>query len=123
MELYKISNLFEGYEYPYQLRKLAELNMLDFDYWFIMNAKLAEDYTHGMQKRFPNRKLIPFAKRCDCDDVACFELDKPGKVEIIHDFCDPGWEQRGEYDSFWDWFMDVIQEMIHETDAENADGT
>ena len=62
----------------------------------------------GIRNRFPNRKLISFAKRCDCDDVACFEIEKPGKVEIIHDFCDPGWEQRGEYDSFWDWLINLL---------------
>ena len=97
-------------------RSQTELDLLDFDYWFIMDADLAEAYTQGMRDRFPARKLIPFAKCGDCDDVACFELDKPGKVEIIHDFCDPGWEQRGEYDSFWDWFMEAVEEMIHETD-------
>lgn len=116
MKLFDISSIFPGYDYPYQLKKVAELDLLDFDYWFIMDADLAEAYTQGMRYRFPARKLIPFAKRADCDDVACFELDKPGKVEIIHDFCDPGWEQRGEYDSFWDWFMEAVEEMIHETD-------
>ncbi|MCF0123214.1 MAG: hypothetical protein HUJ67_03780 [Ruminiclostridium sp.] len=120
MELFNISTVFSGFEYPYQLKKVADLNLVDFDYWFIMDAKLAEAYTHGMRDRFPARHLAPFAKRCDCDDVACLEMEKPRKVEIIHDFCTPGWEQRGEYDSFWDWFMEAIEEMISETDiAEN----
>lgn len=121
MELYNIRKIYKDYEYPYQLKKIAELNLVDFDFWFVMNAELAETYTLGIRNRFPNRKLIPFAKRCDCDDVACFEIEKPGKVEIIHDFCDPGWEQRGEYDSFWDWLMDAMQEMIYETDADHSD--
>ena len=120
MKLFDIGNVFNGFEYPYQLQKIAELDLVDFDYWFIMDAKLAEAYTYGMKSRFPERHLIPFAKRGDCDDVACFELEKPGKIEIIHDFCSPGWEQRGEYDSFWDWFMEAIEEMIHETDLEQA---
>ncbi|MBR4400700.1 MAG: hypothetical protein IKT09_03295 [Synergistes sp.] len=120
MELFNINSIYPDFNYPYQLKKVAELDLLDFDYWFIMDPKLAESYTHGIKNRFPARNLIPFAKRADCDDVACFELEKPGKIEIIHDFCNPGWEQRGEYDSFWDWFMEAIEEMIHETDiAEN----
>ncbi len=82
-----------------------------------MGAELAEGYTRDLKDRFPARNLIPFAKRKDCDDVACFELEKLGKIDIIHDFCDSGWEQRGEYDSFWDWFMEAIEEMIYETDA------
>jgi len=118
MKLFNIEKIYEGFEYPYQLKKIVELDLLNFDFWFVMDERLAESYTLGMRERFPNRRLIPFAKRCDCDDVACFEIEKPGKVEIIHDFCTPGWEQRGEYDSFWDWFMDAVQEMIHETDDE-----
>ena len=120
MKLFDIEKIFNGFEYPYQLQKIANLDLVDFDYWFIMDAELAETYTNGMKSRFPARHLIPFAKRCDCDDVACFELEKPGKIEIIHDFCSPGWEQRGEYDSFWDWFMDALEEMIHETDLEQT---
>ena len=116
MELFNIRSIYPDFDYPYQLKKVAELDLLDFDYWFIMDSKLAENYTRGIKERFPARNLIPFAKRADCDDVACFEIGKPGIIEIIHDFCDPGWEQRGEYDSFWDWFMEAIEEMIHETD-------
>ena len=120
MKLLDIGKIYNGFEYPYQLQKVASLDLVDFDYWFIMDAELAEAYTNGMKSRFPARNLIPFAKRCDCDDVACFELEKPGKIEIIHDFCSPGWEQRGEYDSFWAWFMEAVEEMIHETDLEQT---
>lgn len=120
MKLFDIGKVFNGFEYPYQLQKIANLGLVDFDYWFIMDAELAETYTNGMNSRFPASRLVPFAKRCDCDDVACFELEKPGKIEIIHDFCSPGWEQRGEYDSFWDWFTEAIEEMIHQTDLEQT---
>jgi hypothetical protein len=116
MKLFDIRKIYDGFEYPYQLKKIAELDLVDFDYWFVMDADLAEAYTLQIKKDFPARNLIPFAKRCDCDDVAYFELEKPDKVEIIHDFCTAGWEQRYEYDSFWDWFREAIEEMIYDTD-------
>ena len=47
-----------------------------------------------MKKRYPNRKLIPFAKRVDNDDTACFEIGKGSKVQLIHDFASEGFEQR-----------------------------
>lgn len=98
MKLFDIKSIYPDFDYPYQLKKVAKLDLLDFDYWFIMDSRLAENYTHGIKERFLARNLIPFAKRADCDDVACFEIGKPGKIEIIHDFCELGWEQRGEYD-------------------------
>lgn len=76
-----------------------------------------------MSERYPNRKLIPFAKRTDNDDVACFEIENPGKVEIIHDFAEPGWEQRVEYPDFWNWFKSAIDEFIEKSkEEEKANG-
>ncbi|CUP87219.1 hypothetical protein BH721_03430 [Clostridium baratii] len=53
-----------------------------------------------------------FAKRDDNDDIACFELDKGESVQIIHDFASIGYEQRKEYNDFWDWLEEAIKEMI-----------
>ena len=94
MELLDIKKYFPDFDYPKQLKKIAELDLADFDFWFLMDVELAKSYTEGMAKRFPARHLAPFAKRGDCDDVACFEMEKPGKVVIVHDFCDPGYEKR-----------------------------
>ena len=66
----------------------------------------------GVTERYPNRKLIPFARRDDNDDIACFEVGKGEKVQIIHDFASEGYEQRNEYNDFWDWLKDAIDEMI-----------
>ena len=66
----------------------------------------------GVTERYPNRKLIPFARRDDNDDIACFEVEEGEKVQIIHDFASEGYEQRNEYNDFWDWLKDAIDEMI-----------
>ncbi len=80
-----------------------------------MDAPFAERYCLALNKRYPTRQLVPFAKRSDNDDVAWFEMGKPGSVEIIHDFADPGWEQRAEYPSFWDWFKEAINLLIEKS--------
>ena len=54
--------------------------------------------------------------------LSCFEIGKPGKVEVIHDFADPGWEQRGEYDDFWSWFEDAIRQLVEGAREEERDG-
>ena len=67
-----------------------------------------------IQKNF--RELIPFARRDD-GDIACFEVGKGNKVQIIHDFAGAGYEQRKEYVCFWDWFKDAVAEMIKEDES------
>lgn len=112
MILYDPSEVYEGFSFPWELQYISKLGLEDFYLWFLMDADLGSHYIRDMAKRYPQRHLIPFAKRGDCDDVACFELEKPGKVMIIHDFASPGWEQREEYDTFWDWFRAAVNLMI-----------
>jgi len=66
----------------------------------------------GLQTRYPDRKLIPFAKRSDCDYTACFEIGKGGTVQLIHDFAGPGWEQRQEFPDCWAWLAQAVNDMI-----------
>lgn len=120
MELYDASSKYPGFEYPYGLEKIVDLGIIDLDVWFVMDAPFAKDYCADMANRYPERKLVPFAKRCDNDDVACFEVGKPGKVEIIHDFADPGWEQRAEYVGFWEWFADAVNMLIERSQEDEA---
>ena len=67
---------------------------------------------------YPQRKLIPFARRDDGDDIACFEVGKENRVQIIHDFASAGYEQRKEYECFWDWFRDAVEEMINKDECD-----
>ncbi|EHM52649.1 hypothetical protein [Cardiobacterium valvarum] len=100
------------FQYPASFKKIVKLNLVDFDVWYLMDAEHAKLRYDGLQKRYPNRKLIPFARRGDCDDIACFEIGKGSKVQLIHDFASPGWEQRKEFNDFWEWIVYAINEMI-----------
>lgn len=102
----------KGFEYPEPYIKIIELNLLDFDFWYIMNEKQALTRLDGLRERYPERYLVPFARRDDSDDVACFDLKEPNKVQIIHDFASSGYEQRRTYADLWEWLQDAIQEMI-----------
>ena len=119
MNLFNAEEIYPKFKYPYGLERIVDLGLTDLDLWFILEAPFAEQYCLDLKKRYPDRKLIPFAKRVDCDDVACFEVDKPKKVEIIHDFADPGWEQRAEHPDFWAWFKEAIDEFIEFSIAED----
>lgn len=54
----------------------------------------------GVTERYPNRKLIPFARWDDNDNIVWFEVGKCEKVQIIHDFGSEGYEQRKENNHF-----------------------
>lgn len=78
-----------------------------------MNRDHAILRNNGLKKRYPGRVLIPFANKGDNDDIACFELGKGEEVQIIHDFASQGFEQRGVYNNFWNWFKSAVNEMIN----------
>lgn len=103
---------YSEFKYPEEFLRIIELNLIDYDRWYIMSEKHVLSKISGLKKRYPNRKLIPFAKRVDNNDVACFEIEKEGTVQIIHDFSLSGYEQTDQYDSFWLWFQDSINELI-----------
>ena len=112
MELYNIQSIYEEFVYPKEFMKLLDLNLLDFEFWYLMTKEQTEIRIKGLRNRYPMRKLVPFARRDDCDDIACFEVGKNGKVQIIHDFASCGYEQKQEYENFWSWFRSAINELI-----------
>lgn len=104
-----------GFQYPAGIYKLIELNLLNYDVWYFMDRESALERLKGVQERYPNRKLIPFARRDDCDDIACFEVgskELEGRVFIIHDYASSGWESREVLESIWEWVKYAVDIMV-----------
>lgn len=120
MDIFNINTVYKDYFYPEEYIKIIDLNLVDMSVWYLMEKEQVEVRINGLRNRYPKRKLIPFAKRDDRDDIACFEVGKGNKVQIIHDFASDGYEQRIEYESFWDWFRDAIEEMIQKEIEEDC---
>ncbi|EGA5808943.1 hypothetical protein ACRFH6_001074 [Listeria monocytogenes] len=98
--------------YPEAYNKLIELNLVDFDVWYLIESGQATRRYHDLKERYPNRKLIPFARRGDNDDIACFEIGKENRVQLIHDFTTEGFEQRGEFDDLWERVESAVKTMV-----------
>lgn len=113
IEILDNAELPEGFQYPKDFLRLIELGMVNYDVWYFFDKNSIRIRYEGLQKRYPYRNLIPFARRGDNDDIACFELNKGETVQIIHDFASAGYEQRQVYEKFWDWFREAIEEMIN----------
>lgn len=108
----------EWFEYPKSLLDLLEAGKIDFGPWQLLHGKWLNTRHVGLKERYPNLDLIPFARRLDDDDVACFDVStsasKP-KVKIIHDFASSGWEERDEIRDFDVWLKEA-RELAKEWD-------
>lgn len=102
----------EWFKYPPAFLRAVEQQLVDLTPWYIMSSHDVVERMKGLKQRYPTRDLVPFARRDDNDDVACFERGKNESVVIIHDFASPGHEQRTVFSSFWDWFKYAVDEMI-----------
>jgi hypothetical protein len=76
--------------------------------WYLMDKKDLLIRCKGLKERYPARTLFPFARHDMCDDIACWEKEKPGKVVLLHDYASPGWENRMEFSSFEEWYQYVL---------------
>jgi hypothetical protein len=110
-ELLSIADLPEDFEYPPELVRVVELGLTQLEPWWVLEGDLLRTRYRGLRERYPSRTLVPFAIREDRDDVACFELNRPGVV-IIHDFASPGWEQREQLPDFYSWLRRAIDDLI-----------
>jgi hypothetical protein len=100
------------FTYPSAFLRIVEQNLVDLTPWYVMDSHNVVERMKGLKQRYPTRDLIPFARRGDNDDVACFERGKGESVIVIHDFSSPGYEERAVFPSFWDWFKCAVDEMI-----------
>lgn len=96
---------------PIGLDRLHEQGLLNLAPWHVMPRELALKRMRGLRQRYA-RKYVPFARRQDNDDLACFDPSVPDVVVVIHDFASEATEVRRQFPSFWDWFRMAIEDMI-----------
>lgn len=112
MELLNENELPVGFLYPKEFLKIVDLNLVDITPWIVMEGNYLKSRFEGLKKRYPERVLVPFARRLDNDDLACWSENTKDAVFIIHDFAAQGWEQKQKYSDFWEWFRKAVDDMI-----------
>lgn len=110
-ELLDAKHLPSNFTYPEAFVRVVELGLTNLEPWWIIEGSLLRDRFVGLQHRYESRRLVPFAQRQDDDDVACFDVDHD-TVVVIHDFAAPGWEQRADFATFYDWLRQAIEDLI-----------
>jgi hypothetical protein len=100
------------FRYPKDFLRVVRQNLIDLTPWYLMKRADVLVRMDGLRQRYPDRQLVPFARRDDNDDIACWAKNEGEKVFLIHDFASPGHEQRRVFPDFWSWFKTAIDEMI-----------
>ncbi|HET6293163.1 MAG TPA: hypothetical protein VFG33_07310 [Kribbella sp.] len=101
-----------GFSYPASFLRVVELGLVDLEPWCILDGERLNERYRGLQERYQARELVPFARRQDNDDVACWDVSEGSKVLIIHDFADLGWELRQVLPSFYAWLRQAVEDLI-----------
>jgi hypothetical protein len=110
-DLLSLLDLPEGFSYPREFIRVVELGLTNLEPWWIMTGDLLRDRYVGLAHRYPQRTLVPFARRQDNDDVACWDVHT-GKVLVIHDFASPGSESRASFPDFYAWLGQAIADLV-----------
>jgi hypothetical protein len=110
-DLLTIDDLPDGFKYPPPFVRVVELGLTNLEPWWIIDGDVLRNRFAGLQRRYPERSLVPFAARQDNDDVACWDM-ATGNVAIVHDRASPGWERRAEFDDFYAWFRQAVEDFI-----------
>lgn len=100
-----------GFSYPDIFVRAAESGLVSLEPWWLLEGGNLRARHSGLKERFPERDFVPFARREDNDDVACWDLST-GSVRVIHDFTTPGREDREEYGGFADWLRAALEDFI-----------
>lgn len=97
----------------FKYKKLLELGLINFRPWRILTLKESHEYSEDLKLRYPKRRLVPFALRTDCDDVACWDSSRDEQATyIIHDFASEGWEEQNEFKTFDECFNVILNDMF-----------
>jgi hypothetical protein len=109
--LLTLEELPTGFDYPPEFVRVVGLGLTDLEPWWIIEGKLLRDFMKLLASAYPRRRLVPFAKRQDRDDVACWDLAK-GDVAIVHVGASPGWEQHARFADFYGWLRQAVEDLI-----------
>jgi hypothetical protein len=107
---------FDELKIPSAYFRVFELGLTNIAPWRFIEGDEFQGVYGTLRELYPPHYLLPFARREDNDDVACFVASSPqhitNEVVIVHLFASEDYAIDGAYPSFWDWFRNAVDEMI-----------
>ena len=99
-----------AFAWPEAYRRTLARGLVQLQPWSFLDSDELALAWRGLRERYPSREVVPFARRLDGDDVACFLPG--GEVLVIHDFASPGYEAPAGATSYWEWFRAAVEDVI-----------
>ena len=90
--------------------RALELGLLNMEPWYAISEEQCAQLMVAFSTRYPNLHVRPFARRQDCDDIAC--VGENESIIVIHDFASDGWEKRKQFVDFAAWIRVAIEDFI-----------
>jgi hypothetical protein len=82
--------------------------------WYL----LPHEQVFSVSERWPRvteaAQLHAFARRQDCDDLACFAVKENSlhpSVVVVHGWAAEGYQLVAQFESIWDWLRDVVTDI------------
>jgi hypothetical protein len=104
-----------GYVWAAKREIIGFQEFSQFEPWYFCAMEEIEPLHQRWEGFKAEFNFIPFARRQDCDELACFKLkgaDFVG-ISVIHYGLGPplSWKIHEEYKTFWAWFCGIVKDV------------
>lgn len=80
--------------------------------WYLLPPEQVFSVSDRWPRAAETSQLYAFARRQDCDDLACFKEDAPQPgVVVVHGWTPDGYEVVARFDSIWEWLRKVVRDI------------
>jgi hypothetical protein len=112
-----------GYRWLLEHRLVGFYDSSVLEPWYYLERDEVFNVTDEWPQGPSKDRLVAFAKRQDCDDIACFEIGPRGasSVIVIHGWTDTGYDIVARYENFWEWLKSVIDDIAEWVEAVEND--
>jgi hypothetical protein len=103
-----------GYEWLKERKLVGYEPHSQLQPWYYLDAEdvfSVTDEWHDVA--YGKGDLIAFARRQDCDDIACFSVraEKVNAIVTVHGWTPEGYCITDTYESIWNWLKSVIDDI------------
>lgn len=107
------------FEVPPMYRWLIEKESVAFvesgplEPWHFLDSSAVFEIAKKWPRGLFQKRLVAFARRQDCDDIACFEIrgSRAVSVVLIHGWTPEGYSVDAEYPTFREWLKAVVDDI------------
>lgn len=102
-------------ELPELYDRMVESELLEIHPWALLLGDIQKRRAQHIEQVHPGWAIVPFARRTDCDDVACWTGDSVVIIDDYDPIRDDGVVRRHvmrEFPSMDEWLLSAVRDFI-----------